>query len=178
MHPVVPIAFSGHLAVQALVSDSSGLSSEARTVHQTASKVVAAAERSEHLFRAKADALSRLAALTLECAKPDWDGADAAAIDPVAVLQAEQFLRVLPDGLPLPEFAAEPDGAISLDWIAARHRLFSVSIGPRPRLAYAWLDGTERGHGVVRFDGRIIPPQIVDGIRAIMTSGHAGLRFA
>ena len=61
----------------------------------------------------------------------------------------------------MPEFAPEPDGAISLDWIQSRHRLFTLSISASNRLAYAWLDGTDKGHGVARFDGRTIPRRVL-----------------
>src|SRR6266550_5433638 len=96
-----------------------------------------------------------------------WDGADAAAIDPLAVLMARRFLRLLPEGVPLPEFAPEPDGSISLDWIRSRNRLFSLSIGRSNRLAYAWLDGADKGHGVVHFDDCNVPELILNHIVAI-----------
>ena len=136
------------------------------------------AERSQALFGRKADALSRLVALAAECADPGWDGEAAVAIDPVAVLWAERFVRALPDGMPLPEFAPEPDGSISLDWIRSRNRLFSLSIGRSNRLAYAWLDGADKGHGVVTFDSQNVPPRVLEGIKGIVGQGHAGLRAA
>ncbi len=172
------IGVSGHLALQALTSGSSAISLEARVVHNAAVEVAEAAERSVALFGRTAAALSALAALATECAEPGWDGADAAALDPIAVLSAKRFLRALSESTPLPEFASEPDGSISLDWIASRNRLFSVSIGRGDRLAFAWIDGTDRGHGVARFDGQNVPPRILEGIQAIMGPGHAGLRAA
>jgi hypothetical protein len=77
-------------------------------------------------------------------------------------------VRALPDGIPLPEFAPEPDGSISLDWILSRNRLFSVSIGHSSRLAFAWLDGADNGHGVARFDGQNVPPRVLEGIKCII----------
>jgi hypothetical protein len=147
-------------------------------VHEAASKVVKLTERSLALFGEKAAALSRLAALAAECAEPDWDGAEAAAIDPIAISSASRFIRALPDGIPLPEFAPEPDGSISLDWIASRTRLFSLSIGHSNRLAYAWLDGADKGHGVARFYGQNIPPRVLDDIKHILGHRYAGLRAA
>ena len=78
----------------------------------------------------------------------------------------------------LPEFAPEPDGSISLDWIQSRARLYSLSIGHSNRLAYAWLDGADKGHGVVHFDGQNVPPRVLDGIKHIVGHGYAGLRAA
>jgi len=147
-------------------------------VHGAATKVAALAEQSLALFGEKAAALSCLAALATECSEPGWDGEDAAAIDPLAVLWTRRFVRALPAAIPLPEFTPEPDGSLSLDWIQSRHRLFSLSIGRSNRLAYAWLDGADKGHAVARFDGRNVPARVLEGIEAIMGRGHAGLRAA
>jgi hypothetical protein len=179
MHLIVPvIGLSGHLALQSLAGGGSAVSAEARAVHEVASGVVKSAERSFALFGEKAAALSQLAALAVECADPGWDGADAVALDPIAVANVKRFIRSLPDGVPLPEFGPEPDGAISLDWIASRTRMFSLSISHSNRLAYAWLDGADKGHGVARFDGQNVPPRVLDDIRHIVGHGNAGLRAA
>jgi len=129
-------------------------------------------------FVDKAAALARLRALAAECAAPDWDSHGARAVDPNAVLVAESFLRALPEGLPLPELAAEPDGAVSLDWLESEQRIFSVSAGASQRLAFAWLDGTDRGHGVARFDGVNIPARIRVEIQTITARTDAPLRAA
>lgn len=71
----------------------------------------------------------------------------------------------------MPGLAADPDGAVSLDWIVSRPRMFSVSCGPSGRLAYSWLDGTDRGHAVADFDGWTIPQRILHGIRSINCNG-------
>jgi hypothetical protein len=84
-----------------------------------------------------------------------------------AVRTAERFVRVLPENLPMPEITPEPDGSIGLGWSNGPNRFFSISIGVDIRLAYAWLDGTDRGHAVARFDGENVPRRILDGIRQI-----------
>lgn len=179
MHQIVPVVgFSGHLALQALSGGGSAISPAAHAVYQAAAAVVESAERSQALFGKKAAALSQLAVLAAECNEPGWDGESAVAVDPIAVLSAERFVRALPDSVPLPEFAPEPDGSISLDWIASRTRLFSLSIGRSSRLAFAWLDGTDKGHAVARFDGQNVPQLILGGIKAITGQDHAGLRAA
>ena len=179
MHPIVPVVgLSSHFALQALASGGSAISHEAQAVRGAAIEVLELIERSQALFGRKADALSQLASLATECAAPGWDGETAAPIDPVAVLWVERFVRALPDGMPLPEFGPEPDGSISLDWIASRTRLFSLSVGRSGRLAFAWLDGTDTGHGVAGFDGRNVPQRVLEGIKAIAGQAHAGLRAA
>jgi len=160
----------------AVAGESSAVSPQADDVRKAASEVVNTVERSQALFADKADAISRLLALAIECAEEDWDGYGAAAIDLDAVAQAERFLRILPNRIPLPELAVEPDGSISLDWICSRSRLFSVSVGRENRLAFAWLDGTDRGHGVARFDGQNVPPRILEGIEAVVESGNVTLQ--
>jgi hypothetical protein len=175
MHRVVPVIdLSGYRALHALAGGNSAISPEADAVHEAATEVMESAERSQALFGDKAAALSQLAALATECAEMGWDGGDAAGIDPVAVTSTERFVRALPEGLPPPDFTPDPDGSISLDWIRARNRLFSLSIGRSDRLAYAWLDGTDKGHGVARFDGQNVPPRVLEAIESIV-GGHAGL---
>lgn len=147
-------------------------------VRDAVSAVVEMSERSQALFGAKAAALSQLRALANECSAPAWDGRDACAIDPMAVFIAESFIRALPESTPLPEFAPEPDGSVSLDWIQSRNRLLTVSIGAVDRLACAWIDGADKGHAVARFDGENIPPLILEGIKGITNYGHARLRAA
>jgi hypothetical protein len=178
MYQIAPIiGLSGHLALQGLTGGSA-ISPEANAVYKAATDVAESAERSVALFGEKATALSQLAKLVTECADRGWDGENAAAIDPVAVIVANHFLRALPDDIPLPEFAPEPDGSISLDWIESRNRLFSLTIGRGIRLAYAWLDGADKGHGIALFDGRTVPPRVLEQIKGIVGKGYARLRAA
>ncbi|MBP6784673.1 MAG: hypothetical protein KA152_12845 [Verrucomicrobiales bacterium] len=64
--------------------------------------------------------------------------------------------------------APEPDGAVSLDWMVSKTRMFSVSCGLSSRLAYSWLDGSDRGHAVTDFDGWVVPDRILQGIHTII----------
>jgi hypothetical protein len=156
---IVPVVgLSGHLALQALAAGGSGMSEEAFAVRDTADQVARSAEESVALFGAKAAILSQLA----ELATQETDA------DPIALINADRFVRALPEGMALPEVAAEPDGWISLDWIKSRNRLFSLSVGSSDRLAYAWLDGSDKGHGVIRFDGKRIPSRILENIKDIL----------
>jgi len=165
-------------AVQALAQPGSAVSSEAGVVRQRASELMERAERSQALFGNRIKALSEVEALARDCAQRDWDGYGAAAIDPRALVGAINFLRAMPDGLPMPEFAGEPDGSISLDWSSSRHCLLSLSVGVSDRIPYAWLDGTDRGHAVVRFDGWRVPERVVEAIELIARNGETTLRTA
>lgn len=168
----------GYAALNACVRGGSATSPEAGAVRKAASALVERVETSQALFGKKAAAISQLNALADECANAGWDGADAVAMSSLAVFKATAFVRAMPDGIQLPEFAPEPDGSVSLDWIQSRTRLFSLSVGTSDRLAYAWLDGADKGHAVARFDGESIPPRILEDIKAILNHGHAPVRTA
>lgn len=146
------------------------VSDEAKEVTQAINAAVASVEESQALFGDKSEALSQLQRLASECSTFGWDGEDASPISSFTLRRAEAFVRALPTGVGLPEFAPETDGSISLDWIAARNRLFSVSVGLNSRLSYAWLDGTDKGHAVAFFEGERIPNRVLEGIRAVTRS--------
>ena len=158
----------GYTALQSLARADTAVSVEAQAIHTAAREVVGSAERSQVLFGAKLGSISQLRAMAN----------DEVEVDSASVLNAEAFLRALPDGMPLPAFASEPDGSISLDWIASRTRLLTVSVGTSGRVAFAWLDGFDKGHGVARFDGQNIPLRILEGIRTITGYGDSALRAA
>ncbi|NNM84508.1 MAG: hypothetical protein HKL96_01950 [Phycisphaerales bacterium] len=167
-----------YATIQPLMRDGTAVSPEGKEVLNATRKVVRHMERSQSLFGSKAFAISEVSKLADECAVENWDGNGAAAIDDVAVDHAIAFIRALPGTMPMPELAAEPDGSISLDWIQSRHRLFSLSIGCSERIAYAWLDGTDRGHAVAHFDGYAVPPRILDLIQSIVKYGNTSIRAA
>ena len=168
----------GYTSLNAYTGCGSAVSAEAQIVTKAASALVRAAEESLSLFGGKSASISQLRKLTYECAMPDWDGYGANPIDLTSLQNAENFIRALPEGIRTPECAPEPDGSISLDWIQNRHRLFSLSVGPSNRLAYAWLDGTDKGHGVARFDVFSIPPRVLAEIQSILRQGNAPLPLA
>jgi hypothetical protein len=137
--------------------------------------IVNSVETSQALFGRKAAVIAQIWTLVNECAQPGWDGDEAEPVDRFAAFRAADVIRALPSGVPLPEIAPEPDGDISLDWIRSRNNLFSLTIGTGDRLSYAWLDGSDRGHGVVRFDGQVVPDRILQGIDETIRHGTAAL---
>ena len=147
----------GFAPLYSLARRGSGFSAEAQAVQRAAKHVVDSVERSQALFGDKATAISQVWALANECGEPGWDGDDALPLDHIAVFKAVAIIRALPDGVPLPEFAPEPDGSISLDWIASCNCRFSLSVGTVDRLPYAWLDGTDKGHAVAEVPERLRP---------------------
>jgi hypothetical protein len=153
----------------------SAVSEESRAVRDAVDAIVNSVEKSQALFGGKAAAIAQIWTLVNECAASGWDGDGAEPVDRFAAFRAANVIRALPADVPLPEVAPEPDGAISLDWIRSRNNLFSLTVGTGDRLAYAWLDGSDRGHGVVRFDGQVVPDRILQGIDETMRHGTAAL---
>jgi hypothetical protein len=157
------------------MSPGSAVSGESRAAEDALKAVVRSVETSQALFGGKAAVISDIWALVNECGEPDWDAAGGEPLDRMAAYRAVDLIRALPGSISLPEVGGEPDGFFSLDWIVARHRVFSLSVGAGDRLAYAWVDGSNRGHGVDRFDGETVPPRILQGIREILKHGDTPL---
>ena len=156
----------------------SAVSREADAVRKSALDIVASTERSIALFGAKSAVIDRIHELAAECHGDGWDGEDGLGLSGGVLERAISFIRALPTDAPLPDVAPEPDGSISFDWIAARTRVFSVSVGATNRLAYAWIDGTDRGHAVARFDSDAVPARVLDGIRELMNGRTAAIGIA
>ena len=153
---------------------SSAVSAEAGIVSSAAAAVLGSREVSQSLFGRKALAISQLRQIVADV-MPD---ADQEPVDPRALWNAEQFVRALPDDLPIPEFSVDPDGAIALDWILSRVRMLSVSVSTSEILAYAWLDGSDRGHGVCRFRTPVAPAALLSLIKAMAGDHPVALRIA
>src|SRR5262249_44660388 len=124
--------------------------------------------------QAKELASERIRLLANECSEEGWDGNGADPISHVSVMQAERLVQSLPADIPIPELTPEPDGCISFDWIESPGRLVTLSTGAGSCLAYAWLDGADRGHGIAGFDDTNFPKRIADEIRRI--TGRSSIR--
>ena len=92
-------------------------------------------DRSFALFGAKSHAISQIWQLVAECSGQNWDNEGAAPIDQLAATFAEDFIRAMPQNLPLPEFAPESDGSISLDWIQTRNSIVFAKRRNEPPVA-------------------------------------------
>lgn len=135
-------------------------------------------ESSDALFGRKTAVISALWGLTRSHAESGWDGGEAFPADRQAIALACAFIRALPDDCKLPEVGVDPDGAVTLDWMISRHRMLSISFaGDSDRLAYAWIDGTDRGNAVARFDGETVPMLLMQVILATTEApGHVVIR--
>lgn len=102
-----------------------------------------------------------------EASTEGWDGYGASAVLPGSIYYTRQFLRLLPLTIPLPSFAVDPDGEISIEWDHGRRRIFSVSIGRDGTLNYAGLIGHRSFHGEEPLAWGI-PKRILDGIKSVV----------
>lgn len=136
---------------------SSAVSEAAAWVQKLVGNVARGTESAQSLAGREVEFGARLRAALDELITDE----DQHPVPTTAVRIASRFVRVLPASLPLPEVAIDPDGAISLDWMPSRTRVFSVSVDDSGRLAYAWMNGSDRGHGVVRFEGAIPGPLLL-----------------
>lgn len=132
-------------------------------------------EQSQALFGTKAAAISSIQEIVCDCSEENWDGYGAEAVSPLAIWNAEDFVRALPDGFPIPEVAPEPDGSISFDWTVANDQRVALSVGESNRLALAWVNTNERGQAVVNFDGANLPEWFLHVIGPIVN--YAKLAF-
>lgn len=102
---------------------------------------------------------------------------DQYAVSTAAVQRASQLIQSLPSEIPVPDVAVDPDGEVSLDWVPSRTRAFSISVGDSDRLAFAWMDGTDRAHGVFRFTSSM-PRSLLLQLAELTTEANAAVRAA
>jgi len=153
---------------------SSAVSLEAGLISSSAMDILRNQQGSQAFFGIKAALLSDLFSV-ISCLHVDEDQ------EPVTrrtLGNAEQFIRSLPNDLPSPAFSIDPDGEISVTWHVSRTRIFSVSISESERIAYAWMDGSDRGHAVDRFRAPALPIRLVSVLRMIVNNGSTTLRVA
>lgn len=166
----------GLAALYALSRPGSAVSLEAGAVRATAELCIESVERSGALFGTKTAAITHIWGLATEHGVAGWDGDDAMPVSRQAIYRAVALVKSLPDGISMPEVAADPDGSVSLDWIQSRHRFLTLSIGAdNNRLAYAWIDGTDRGHAVSKFEDGATPKRLLQAIMSVTNRADAAV---
>lgn len=95
-----------------------------------------------------------------------WDGDDARRVEPSSFMYADQFLRLLPSSLSLPEITADTDGEIFIEWDHGHRQVFSVSVGRDGTLSFAGLFGHEKVHGT-EYIRETLPPLISAGLERL-----------
>ncbi|MBK1646918.1 hypothetical protein CKO25_20290 [Thiocapsa imhoffii] len=93
-----------------------------------------------------------LGEIYLECRWENWDGYGARAVTPSAFEEALVLLSSLPENIPLPEFAGEPDGSIGMQWENGPNRIFALSVSGKGVIIYAGrLGKASKAHGTEVF---------------------------
>ncbi|MGH7824983.1 MAG: hypothetical protein ACREQ7_07375 [Candidatus Binatia bacterium] len=72
---------------------------------------------------------------------------DEVEVEPSTIDYAEQFLRLVPMDMSIPEIEVDSDGEIMLEWDQDRRCVFSVSVGRDGTLSFAGLFGHNPIHG-------------------------------
>lgn len=164
------------VVLYALSKPASALSDEAGQVRECAEYMIGRVESSAALFGGRMATIAALHDLTKSHAETGWDGGSASPVSLAAISLAVDFVRSMPDDYEMPQVGVEPDGAVSLDWLPSRHRMLSISFtGNSDRLAYAWLDGTDRGSAVARFDRQSVPLRLLHAINAATNKADSAL---
>lgn len=173
----VPIVATGFIALGAYATTQSGVSDDAVLLSDNFARINAHQESAESLFGAKSQLISDLRLIAAECAQEDWDDYGSQPVGEAVVLRAEALIRALPESIPAPEISAEPDGQISFDWLPSRTRTFTLSVNVSNRLAYAWIDGANRGNAAEVFERGALPSRLLNELRHI-TADAPALRIA
>jgi hypothetical protein len=160
---------AGSMAARALRSGSA-FSAEGQFAREQVTKVLDGLDNAVSLQAPHAELLGELEALIVEHSNPGWDGQEAPPISYITSQNAKEVIRALPADLPTPELAVDPDdAAISFEWHGGYRKVFSFSVGTSGRLACAGLNGTDRWHAALAFDGERLPALVLQSIRQVLT---------
>jgi hypothetical protein len=156
------------VAMRGAMKPSSAVSAEGQFARAQVTEVWGNLDNSISLQVPHAALFDELDALVAEHSLPGWDGESAPAITYATAQHARDFIKALPASLPAPELAVDPDdAAISFEWHGGFRKVFSVSVGTSGRLACAGLNGTDRWHAALGFDGERMPSLVFEGVRQI-----------
>jgi hypothetical protein len=108
------------------------------------------------------DAIASMKELYEEYSVDNWDGYMGEAVTAGAYEEALNILNALPPHLPIPEFVAEPDGSIGLEWSNGPDRIFAASVSGKGLIVYAGILGRgNKAHGTEVFDDSL--PESISG---------------
>lgn len=111
--------------------------------------------------------IDELSSIYADCQMANWDGNGADPIGIDTINQTKLLLDAIPQGVMAPELAPEPDGRVSLDWLVARNRILSISLGSGSTIPFAYSNGLSRGHGVTEFSQGRFPRDLFELLRLI-----------
>lgn len=145
-----------------------GVSPEAKRLAERLWKTIGELLESEALGDPVRRTLLALEEACGESWEGNWDGYGARPVSEAARYHAEQFINMLPTGIPVPEVSVEPDGEIAFEWHRGRSGVLSVSVGDRGRLTYGGLFGRSKTHGVEYLEDEL-PETIAAHLRRVLS---------
>ena len=92
-----------------------------------------------------------------EASEPNWNHEGAAAVDPRTIEIAKELVAVFPKMDALPDVSATPFGEVYFEWVLARDRMLTLSVGPpsNHEIVFAAMFGTERTSGRQHWSGTL-----------------------
>jgi hypothetical protein len=114
-------------------------------------------------------AVEELEAARREASTENWDAYGARPVDERSYYAAIQFLTALPTTTPRPSVSIDPDGEVEVGWNISPRRVFTVSVGPTGRLAYAGLYGRNKTYGT-EWLGAELPRPIIENLARVFGS--------
>lgn len=102
-----------------------------------------------------------------ECRNENWDGYGALPVPGESYEFAAQLISSLPPGFPKPEFGAEPDGELTIEWYQSPYRTISISVTRDGYLHYSAIFGQKiHQNGTEAFNGEL-PSNIITLIKRV-----------
>ncbi len=150
-----------------LISSKNGLSEVAYFIEKRIEKCWEHFDKSIAIAGSQQDTLNEIDEVFRECKEPNWDGYHALPIAVETYEAACCFVRVLQSNLLPSDVSAEPDGEISLEWFRGPKRVFSLSVGPKHRVSFAGIDGSDEWYGASTFHDKI-PNRVFESIQGIV----------
>ena len=90
----------------------------------------------------------------------DWDDEGVLALAPETVAVAQKLIDEFPPHVSRPDVNATPHGEVDFDWVIDRDVMFTVSVGPSKKIAFAGLFHGARLNGCELWEGTL--PQVVN----------------
>ncbi len=102
-----------------------------------------------------------LRSVLADCSEPNWNGYGAVAVNNSTLDTATAFLKALPTWVAMPDFAADPDGEVALEWRATNEGLLAVSIAADGTISFIFRYAGDRARDTLKFDGQAVPKEII-----------------
>lgn len=102
------------------------------------------------------------------CNQENWDGFGALAVPVECFHMASAVIQSFPPGFPKPDFGAEPDGELTMEWHQSPHRTISISVTKHGLLHYSAIFGQKSyQNGTEEFQSKL-PDNLISLIHRVL----------